>query len=242
MNDMGTQIISRFWAGGYMPETYKIFGQMWGELNPSYQVFEWREKHIDGILSRYPGLQKVVADLYRRDAGRRGIELFVQIADVLGYAIVHRYGGVYTNCDMHPIHTIEDRLPLYPWASFENHEDGRIVNAIIGAPEDGNQFWGDLIEALPDRYFSNPTDEMVMTTGPGFLTDFVHSRQPGEFYVFPVEAFNPIHWKEIPQGGDALEWIPELTETSPNTFAVHHWGHRKDHRTNTVENATQHHA
>lgn len=226
-----------------MPEEYVIFGQMWQEFNPSWQVFEWRQKHIDGILAYYPGLKSVVDDLYRRDAGRHGIELYVQIADVLGYALIHRYGGIYTNCDMQPIRSIENRLPQYAWASYENNEDGRIVNAIIGAPDAGHPFWGDLIEALPARYFANPTDEMVMTTGPGFLTDFIRERYARgihDFYAFPVETFNPVHWKEIAPGEDALDRVPELIETSPNTFAVHHWGHKKDGRSNTVETATQH--
>jgi len=226
-----------------MPEEYVIFGQMWQEFNPNWQVFEWRQKHIEAILVYYPGLKTVVDDLYRRDAGRHGIELYVQIADVLGYALIHRYGGIYTNCDMQPIRSIENRLPHYAWGSYENNEDGRIVNAIIGAPDAGHPFWADLIEGLPERYFANPTDEMVMTTGPGYLTDFVRARYARgihDFYAFPVETFNPVHWKEIPSGGDAMDYIPELTETSPNTFAVHHWGHKKDGRSNTVETATQH--
>lgn len=241
---MGTQVITRFWAGTKMPEEYKIFGQMWSEFNPNWHLMEWAEKHLDGLFAYYPGLREVALDLYKRDAGRRGIELYVQLADIAGYALVHRYGGIYTNCDMQPIQSIQNRLPQsYAWASYENTEDGRIVNAIIGAPDAGHEFWGDLIAGLPERYFANPTDEMVMTTGPGYLTDFVHARMAAgiiDFYVFPVEAFNPVHWKQIEPGGDALSWVPELIETSPNTLAVHHWGHKKDGRSNTVETATQH--
>jgi mannosyltransferase OCH1-like enzyme len=226
------RILHRFWAGSEMPEKYKEFGAKWAALNPEWRVKDWGINAIN-LLPAFTDLSKVLADLDRRDAGRKGIEYFVQLADVLGYFLVWKYGGVYVNCDIEPLQPIEPFLPSTAWASKENDVDDRIVNAAIGAPNPNNEFWSEVLRQLPDRYFADPSGEMVMTTGPQLLTDIAHQR-PGELYVFPTAAFNSVHWSKIPDGGDATGFAyPE------SAIAVHHWGHKKDHRSNHVETATQ---
>ena len=213
-----------------MPEEYVIFGQEWQRLNPDYEVVDWDEH----CISDFPNLLPVIDSLYDRDAGRHGIELYVQLADVIGYALVEKWGGVYVNCDMQPVRPLPE-MPDKAWASLENNEDGRIVNAAIGAPEPRDPFWKELLRELPGRYFSSPYAEMVETTGPAFLTDLAHEH-PEHLHVFPVETFNPVHWKQIEPGGDASAWLDSLPS---NTIAVHHWGHKKDGRSNVIETATQ---
>lgn len=220
--------IHRFWAGRPMPEKYIDYGEEWVRLNPDYFVVDWNLT----ALRQFPDLEPVFDDLFERDAGRLGIELYVQIADVMGYALIERYGGVYVNCDMQPVRALPE-LPDKAWASYENTLDWRIVNAAIGAPAPGDPFWKSLLHHLPERYFSRPGAEMVEQTGPAFLTD--HARaNPDQLHVFPVETFNPVHWKQIEPGGDASGFsYPE------GTIAVHHWGHKKDGRSNHIETATQ---
>ena len=75
-----------------------------------------------------------------------------------------------------------------------------------------------------------------MTTGPGFLTDFVRINtilDKTPFVVFGKEAFCSVHWKEIEPGGDASG-----REYPAEAIAVHHWGHKKDGRTNLIEGNT----
>lgn len=213
-----------------MPAEYGIFGAQWAELNPSWEVKTWG---IEALLE-FPELDPVFDDLYRRDDGRFGIELYVQLADVIGYALVEKFGGAYFNCDMQPVRPL-GMLPHLAWASLENNEDGRIVNAAIGAQEPHNPFWRAVLERLPRRYFANPTAEMVETTGPVLLTDVAHEF-PSLLHVFGTRSFNPVHWKQIADGGDASPWLDQLPV---ETIAVHHWGHRKFSRTNYVEDATQ---
>lgn len=225
--------IHQFWAGREFPERYRLFQQQWVELNPRWELILWGEDSI----TDFPHLADVFHSLYERDGGRHGIELFVQAADVMGYALVEKYGGVYVNCDMQPVQPLPT-LPDTAWASYENNEDGRIVNAAIGAPEPHDPFWSSLLNALPYSYFANPTDEMVMTTGPGFLTDWARDH-PELLHVFPTETFNPVHWKQIEPGGDASYQVDRQSWAGTQTIAVHHWGHKKDRRSNHVETATQ---
>lgn len=223
------RIIHRFWAGRKIPDEYEIYGWMWQDLNPGWQVLLWDES----CLVDFPALKPVFDSLYERDAGRHGIELYVQLADVVAYALVHRWGGIYVNCDMQPVRPLPDDLPDRAWASYENNI-GDVVNAAFGAPDPQDVFWEKVLTRLPEKYFANPTAEMVLTTGPSLLTE--QARQhPGLIHVYPVPTFNPIHWSKIVPGGDAHEFIDQLP---PETIAVHHWGHKKDGRSNVVETAT----
>lgn len=230
---MTVKEIHRFWAGDPMPEEYRLYGRQWEELNPDWYVTDWEEDDVESLVED-PEIQKVISNLYSRDAPFRGIELFVQLADVMGYVLVERFGGVYVNCDIQPLRPIEELpLPDRAWASKENDVDDRIVNAAIGAPEPHDQFWHYLLHDLPYRYFNNPTAEMVETTGPALLTDQAHL-YPNLLHVFPTKTFNPIHWSQIQEGGDATGFsYPE------ESIAVHHWGHKKDRRSNHVETGTQ---
>lgn len=235
------KIIHRYWSGPReMPEAYKSYGEKWEDLNPGWVVVD----HGEEIIQLWDDLAPVFNHLYERDAGRDSIELHVQLADVVGYALLREFGGVYVNCDMEPLRplsTILDGLEdEHAWASYENHEDWRIVNSAMGAAHPHNNFWEDLVTALPERYFSRPYDEMVMSTGPGFLTDFYHHafqngsvERPYRFMTFSKEVFNSVHWKEIEPGGDASG------REYPNiAVAVHHWGHKRDGRTNLIEGNT----
>lgn len=215
-----------------MPLEYYEFAWKWISLNPGLVVDDFSENSKNLLRSQWPKVYEVIEDLYERDAGRQGIELYVQLADIMGYFLVWYEGGAYFNTDMEPVRSLPT-LPDKAWASYENHEDGRIVNAAIGAPKPEDPFWTRVLEALPQNYWDRRLDEMVMSTGPGFLTEMAH-QYPNLLHVFPVETFNPVHWKEIDPGGDASG-----REYPEGTIAVHHWGHKKDGRSNTIETATQ---
>lgn len=127
MNKDYVKKIHRLWMGRDIPEEYVEYGNQWAALNPDWEVVMWGIEALD----QFPDLSPVFDSLYERDAGRFGIELYVQLADVLGYAIVERFGGVYVNCDIQPVRSLPE-LPTKAWASYENEEDWRIVNAAIG--------------------------------------------------------------------------------------------------------------
>lgn len=222
--------IHRFWAGPRdMPEEYVEYGEKWDRLNPGYSMRMWGEDDI----AEFPDLKRVFDSLYERDAGRQGVELYVQMADVMGYSIIHKYGGVYVNTDMEPVKPLPE-LPYDAWASYEN-DIGDVVNAAIGASRPRTLFWSRVVRTLPGRYFASPSAEMVTTTGPGLLTDMAR-KMPKRIHLFPQSTFNPVHWSKIPLGTSDL---PEDLVIPEDTVALHRWGHRRDQRTNYVESATQ---
>lgn len=226
------KVIHRFWAGPKeMPEEYAEYGHQWALLNPGWTLRMWEESDI----AEFPTLSRIFDDLYLRDAGRHGIELYVQMADVMGYAIIEKFGGIYVNCDVQPIKPLPT-LPEGAWASYENESEWDVVNAVIGSPGPHNEFWYSLVAGLSNQYFANRLEEMVVSTGPRYLTKKA-LEHPRLIHVFGVNVFNPVHWSRVERGGDASSLIAQgLPE---ETIAVHHWGHRKDLRTNHIESATQ---
>lgn len=222
--------IYRLWLGPRaLPREYSFYEDEWRRLNPDWDVVTLTEatftpeENVD-----------VVTDLYRRDAGRQGVELYVQLADVLAYEIIHRLGGVYVNVDMQPVRPIPDDFVTKAFASYED-DLGNVVNAAIGAPETGDPFWELIIRQLSPRYFSWPGGPMNATTGPGLLTD-TYNLHPDMLEVKPRETFNYVHWSQIEWGSDAAHLVHDLP---PEVLAIHHWGHKKARRTNYVETATQ---
>jgi len=211
-----------------MPVQYQTFGSMWESLNMGWSVHDWTESELMAIQWDN---QEVLEDLYRRDAEHRTVELFVQVADVLDYELLFRYGGVYVNVDIEPVKPLSDLNRFVPrgqaWVSRE--DNAFVVNAAM-AGRSGHPFYKAVIDDLYVRYFANPHGEMNHTTGPRLLTD-THRSWTGEPVVaLPVEVFNPIHWKDIPIGGDATgRHVPATT------VGLHHWGHRRDNRTNVIE-------
>jgi mannosyltransferase OCH1-like enzyme len=227
-----TKEIHRFWAGRSMPEAYRDYEVSWKALNPDWEVKTWGMEVLD-TMPEY--LLAVINDIKARDAGRNGIEMFVQIADVVGYWLVYKYGCAYFNCDIQPVRPLPDPMPDMAWASLENDTEKDVVNAAIGAPHPENIFWGRLLLSLPDWYFGNPGAQMVLTTGPSLLTH--HAREFSEdIHVFSRTTFNPVHWGQVARGGDASGFLDSIPE---DTIGVHHWGHKRDGRSNVVETATQ---
>ena len=213
-------MVHRIWSGGPMPEDYRRFGQRWADLNPGVTVHLFDETWL---RARVWTNQKVVNDLWRRDAGRRSTELFAQLADVIGYELVYRFGGLYVNCDVEPVRPLGDLTD----EAFVCWEDDRwLVNSAMYAPEPGHPFFGEVIAALPDSYARGGL--MNRTTGPGLLTACWRKSKYAPRALDPV-VFGPHHWRAIPRGGTA-----EGLDIPPETVAVHHWGHRRDGRTNRL--------
>ena len=235
------KLISRFWSGSPMPADYREFGDRWAQLNPDWRLHDFTFSEAMDLTRTYnPELLTVLDDLTRRDAGRLGIEYFTQCADVFGYVLIHAVGGVYVNVDICPIRSMSELFevhqPLHrPYAHYED-QGSLISNAVLGGPE-CDQFWALVLSELPGHYFAHRYEEMNQATGPVFLTKMA-AKYAGQLYVLPEVSFNPVHWKRIPDGGNA-EGLYERTQLSPQTIGVHNWGHKKARRTNYIETATQ---
>lgn len=238
---MTKPIVHRLWLGPKeMPNEYQEFGKMWQILNPDWKVADWDFAET----LRYDWQNWDVLDSIKRRGtkdGKISVECAVQLADVLGYELIYRFGGVYVNVDIEPIRPLSHMFDHYAlqyndaYAALE--DGGRVVNAVLGASVPEHPFWKCVIEKLPAYYWADPTAEMVSTTGPVLLTDCVRDWNQNElgdkFVILPQESFNPVHWSQIPAGGDA-EVGKKIFGHKEGVIGVHHWAHRKTGRSNTV--------
>lgn len=213
-------MVHRVWGGAPMPDDYAMFGAQWAALNPGVTVHLFDESWL---RARVWTNQAVINDLWRRDGGRRTAELFAQLADVVGYEIVLRFGGLYVNCDLEPVRP----LGALTAEAFVCWEDDRwLVNSAMYAPEPGHPFFAEVVAAIPASYRRGGL--MNRTTGPGLLTSVWRQSKHAPKALDPV-VFGPHHWRDIPRGGTA-----DGLEVPDGTVAVHHWGHRRDGRTNRL--------
>lgn len=223
-------VIHRLWLGPEpMPVKYRAYGQAWRDLNPDWIVHDWSDEDLPPLVN-----QRVYDDIGTPDEGEslHPVSVATQRADVAAYELVWRYGGIYVNCDIEPVRTLDNLMPRVGQAAFASYEDGEfLVNAAIGGPAK-HPFWFTVIQALPNRYWPRRRDQMNEVTGPHLLTSVWRGWTGGDFVALPRETFNPIHFHQVPLGGDA-EGLFTL-DSSPITIGVHHWGHRLTGRPNRV--------
>lgn len=238
--------IHRIWLGpNEMPEDYVHYGELWKKFNPEYDVKLWTEPEIEAI-----GLQnRAVWDHLKRFGGKSDIPhrpevaTAVQMADVAAYEIIHRFGGVYVNCDMEPLRPISE-LPVGPeaaWACVEIYQCGNwakelvgkvaLNNGALGGPA-GHPFWQLVIDELPYRFDKyHPDRAMHEVTGPYLLT-LMHLNNPGMLCELPRHFFNYADIWDVPVGGNAAAYRAGAVDAG--AFVLHHWGHRRaDMRTDT---------
>lgn len=228
------QIVHRIWIGpAEMPEEYRFFGQEWERLNPGWKVWDWTEREIfDGDWENSSVLEHLLEQ--GRQPGADKIALATQIADVIAYEIVYKYGGLYVNTDLQPVRPLSELFDRHPDLLVRDaagrEDDYWVVNAVLWAPELYSDFWLAVIKALPYRYFLLPGEYMSNTTGPHLLTQVYESRR-ADLIALDKQVFNPLHFTEVEFGKDA-EFDPD--QLPEQTIAVHHWGHRRNRRNQRV--------
>jgi mannosyltransferase OCH1-like enzyme len=193
-------------------------------------VHDWTTDQLPPLVN-----QAVFDDIGTPDPGERlhPISVAVQQADVVGYELIWRYGGLYVNCDIQPVRPLDGLLARVGEDAYACFEDENfLVNAAIGGPA-RHPFWKAVIDALPERYWARRRDQMNEVTGPHLLTQVWRSWEFDGFTALSRETFNPIHFHQVPLGGDA-DGLFQETSLPDQTIGVHHWGHRLTGRPNRV--------
>jgi mannosyltransferase OCH1-like enzyme len=217
-------LIHRIWLGSEMPSKFEEYGREWLRLNPDHEVWDWDEDDIAGHWAGFKNIS-VLQDLHKKSQaqGADYIAYVTQVADVVDYEIMYKYGGWYFNTDMKPLKSLNtlDFDRTQPALAME--DDIHPVNMAMYSPP-GHPFFKKVLEILPQRYFSMPGEYMNATTGVQLLQQAI--REYGPVQTFPRNVFNPIHWSEFGYG----EEPNTEREYSAETVAVHEWLHRTNQR------------
>lgn len=213
----------RIWLGGEMPERYQHYGELWKELNPDMQLWDWTEEEImDGAWQN--GM--VLRDLYKKskEPGADMIAYYTHVADVVDYEIIYGHGGWYFNTDLKPIKSLSTlEHPNYQ-TGLAMEDDVHAVNMAMYCPRESG-FFRDIIMALQMRYFSMPGAFMNASTGVQLIMQVLKA-YPGYVKLWDRKVFNPIHWADFDYGT-----VPDIDREFPEeTVAVHEWLHRTNQR------------
>lgn len=215
-------IIHRTWLGPRKrPELFDEFWQEWERLHPNYEFHTWTEENLfplqnQDIYDRLGTEWGLAKSCGHSMAAERAIA--VQRADMLAYEILYKYGGVYINCDMYPLKTLND-LMLHPaFAGME--DDNFLCNAIMGSTMN-NPLFKDLLDSLPKHFEQWAWLGMEKATGPQFFTE-IAARHP--IVKLPRTDFYPVYHGE--SGAMSVQEIIEAGKRL-NSYACHMWAHRK---------------
>jgi mannosyltransferase OCH1-like enzyme len=205
------KLIHRAWFGPReMPNEYVQYGERWKELNPDWQVIEWGYDNRPPLINE--SLFVNCGNEWTPIAGAAKTTSIIQVAqaDLLGYELLYRYGGLYVNTDMEPLRPIPDEFTQMDVLLANEIDDWLLSNAwMMSAPE--QPLIRAVIDAIPDN-IAKETRSIDWQTGPKLLTRIKEEQYP-DTPVLPARYCNP--WTDTPWG-----------EPHPDSLCAHHWGHK----------------
>jgi mannosyltransferase OCH1-like enzyme len=187
----------RVWLDEPIPPTFEGFWETLKALHPGWEFVTWSDSEALGWMSE--DLREVF-DWQETWAGR---------SDVLRYAAVERFGGIYLDTDVEPLRGFDDLLDGPPFAAWEDHN--LICPTVIGA-EAHHPAMVDLVRFLPRWAAGRRTRPPNFQTGPYFLT--ARWRRRRDVRLLEPVSFYPVHWSRRDDLGG-----PYPAES----YAVHHW-------------------
>lgn len=195
-----------------MPVHLAAYGDTWERLHPTWAHRLWTEDNLPELVN---------ADVFdRAETIAPGHEGQLR-ADVARYEILYRFGGVYVDADLEALRPIDELLDGR--SCFVGWEDpGVWINNACMAAEPGHPFFAALIAGLPahvDRLGRRGITRPNRLTGPQYATP-IYREHAATVTAFPKEHFYPYLWNELERIGEHF----------PESYAVHHWHHRRTTR------------
>lgn len=198
-------VFHSIWVGPPMPAHLRDYLATWKRVHPQWEHRMWGERDLDWLTNQ------PLFDAANFVSSRPGQFR----SDVARYEILHRFGGVYVDCDFEALRPIDDLIAgTTCFAAWET--DGVwINNAILGAIP-AHPMLDELIAGLPANVVRRRGTRPNVMTGPQYLTPVARRHQ---ITVFPSAAFYPYNFVDV---GTAREAGP-----FPDAYAIHHWANRR---------------
>jgi mannosyltransferase OCH1-like enzyme len=202
------KIIHQIWLGSEVPTSLRQHMDSIQRVNLDYKYILWTDLEAD----KFDFKNK---DLYNN------CKNYGQKSDILRYAILNEFGGVYLDTDFVGCKSFDELLNLDFFTGVSYDKEPTMFNGLIGSTP-GNA----IITALNDIKEVRDGDgmEVIKSTGPWYLTDVVYNNimNVERIAVMPLEYFYPYpnfnHDKVL--GDDYTKYITE------KTICVHLWHSR----------------
>jgi len=188
-------ILHIIWVGkASQPETLSVYISKWKELMPHWTVRLWTNDDLNAIEFE----DEVLARINEAEKG-------VQKADIMRYAIVEKYGGIYMDADVEPTRCLDPLVYISDLVICHHNEvTWRYIAVGFFAASPHHPV---MKHALKVCMITNlNTDCPNMTTGPGALGIAIATTPPSneKYTLLPIDC---IYW---PEGG-----------LTPNRFGRH---------------------
>ena len=189
------RLLHRVWTGGSpLPPEAAAFGERLAELHPEWTSRLWTDADLETLA------------VTARE--RRLCRSASELSNLVRYAVLARYGGVYLDTDVEPLRAFDALLPgRRAFAGLELPQ--RLGTAVLGA-EPGHPL---LVRAAAEARGTVATGaHNADANGPLFFT-LVAEQEPDGLAVLPQGNFYPYSWTE-----------PERRrERFPDAYCAHHW-------------------
>jgi mannosyltransferase OCH1-like enzyme len=197
------RVFHSLWTGPPMPEHLAAYLLSWQRVNQGWRHQIWADTDLGWLANQdlYD-----FADAITPSAGQLR-------ADVARYEILHRYGGVWVDCDFEALAPIDELLIGVDCFAAWEIDDTWVGNAILGAAP-GHPFYAELIAGLPANVKAHRGKRPNVLTGPQYLTPVARRH---DITLFPAAMFYPYRYDELHRDGESF----------PAAYAVHHWANAR---------------
>lgn len=197
------RVFHSIWVGDPMPDHLRGYVASWTSVHAGWEHKVWGDSDLDWLQNQE--LYDFAEAITKHHGQFR--------ADVARYEILHRFGGVYVDCDFEALAPIDELLlGVECFAAWET-DDVWVNNAILGA-EPGHPLLKALIDGLPANVRRHRGKRPNVTSGPQYLTPLMRDRD--DVTIYPSAMFYPYRWDQLERCG----------ETFPEAYAVHHWNRK----------------
>ncbi len=207
------KIIHQIWIGKKpITEELQNFSRMWKDMYSDFSYCFWTDKNVDECEL----FDERRLDLYKNPSHWMALK-----TDLLRYALLERYGGIYIDMDCEPLRRFDDSLFEYDFFSGKQLENS-IAIGLMGCCKDNLLFKklnGNIVKNVNDMLkIGYGKDEVQRLTGPDFFTSICEEFfENPKYKFFEPKYLYPYTWNEMERRNE------DFRKTSPESYSVHHW-------------------
>lgn len=195
--------IHQIWLGSDLPENYNKLINTWKFFHPDWEYKLWTDKDIEDL-----NLYNI--DLYNKTKN------YGEKSDILRYEILHRYGGLYVDCDFECLKPFDCLNCCDFYAGLGYSPEVVILCGLIGSIP-GHPILKACIETMKRKDSENESfDDILKRSSVFHFTDCFFKYYTTNSIAFPVTFFYPL--PDFERDSKKIKGF-----IKPESFAIHYW-------------------
>ena len=220
------KIIHQTWKTSQVPPAWRYHVNTWKWQHPDWEYRFWNDDDgLHFITDHFPDL----IDKYV------GFPYAIQRADLLRYALLYHYGGLYADIDYECLRPFDDLienrsilLGYEPEIHARDLDRKHMVSNALMASSPQNDFFAQVLNEIKnDQTVVNAHVDVLETTGPLLLSKVcLHLKQHAP-YIFPADVLSPVPNDSeylnilVKNGPESIDLKLQLIQNG--AYAIHYW-------------------